>query len=148
MIYRLRYFENNFQILSSLGWILIFVGIVTVFTGPIPGGILFSGFGGLLVWLQLRGKRITVDTQSKTIKAGGKTIKLKKPTALVMREVNMSQTVNSIVNSANVKMHFYKACLLDEQKEHWISCNRKETRDLANLKRIAEELNIPFQQNY
>ncbi|WP_420316267.1 hypothetical protein [Ekhidna sp.] len=148
MIYRLRHFENNHQIVSSLGWILVIVGIVVLFIGPIPGAIIFILIGAFLIWLQLRGKRITVDTEAKTVKAGGKTQKLSNPSLVFMKEIRMSQNINSRVNSANVKTYFYMAYIQDDTERILISCNRNDQRDLDKLKKIAGDLNIPFQLEY
>ncbi|MEO9871932.1 hypothetical protein [Ekhidna sp.] len=148
MIYRLRHFENNMQIVSSLGWIFIIIGVVVLFVGPIPGAIFFITIGSFLVWFQLRGKRITVDTGNKLVKSGKDIIQLVEPSIVFMNEVRVSQTVNSRGSSTNVKMYFYKAYIQDGDNRALISCNRNDQRDMEAIKKIAEDLNVPFQQNY
>lgn len=148
MIYKLRHFENNFQIISSLGWGLIVLGIISFFVGPLPVSIIAIVIGALLVLLQLRGKRITVDTEKKSVIAGNETIKLINPTMVFMNEVKMSQTVSSRGSTTNVKMYFYKAFIHDGEYTIMISCNRSESRDLEKLEQIAKDLNVPFQKNF
>ncbi|WP_436515459.1 hypothetical protein [Ekhidna sp. To15] len=148
MIYRLRHFENNMQIVSSLGWIMVIVGVITLFVGPIPGGLIFILLGAGLIWLQLRGKRIMVDTTSRTVKSGREITSIDNPSQVFMKEVRVSQTVNSRGSSANVKMYFYKAYIQDGDNNILISCNRNDQRDMEALKRIANDLKIPFEKNY
>ena len=148
MIYRLRNFENNYQILASLGWIFIIIGCVTLFTGPIPGGIILILIGAFFIWFQLRGKRIKVNTKELNVKSGRELIKLQNPEMVYINEVRMGQRVNSRVNSASVKMHFYKGYIKDGEKIILISSNRKETRDWDKLKAIASDLGVEFIRNY
>ncbi|MEP1032901.1 hypothetical protein [Ekhidna sp.] len=148
MTYRLRHFENNMQIVSSLGWILVIVGIITLFSGPIPAAAILMVFGAGLIWCQLRGKSITVDTKEKIIKSGNDIKAIKSPTMVYINEVQVSQNVNSRVQSANVKMYFYKAYIQDGEESHLISCNRNDTRDMEALENIAKDLQIPFEMNY
>ncbi|MEP2951572.1 MAG: hypothetical protein ABJO91_16265 [Ekhidna sp.] len=136
------------QIVSSLGWIFIIIGVVVLFVGPIPGAIFFITIGSFLVWFQLRGKRITVDTGNKLVKSGKDIIQLVEPSIVFMNEVRVSQTVNSRGSSTNVKMYFYKAYIQDGDNRALISCNRNDQRDMEAIKKIAEDLNVPFQQNY
>ena len=148
MVYELRHFENNFQIVASLGWGLVIIGIVILFTGPIPAGFLFIIIGAILIWIQLRGKRIYVNTKTKIVKSQGETFKISDPLMIFMREIRVSQNVNSRVSTTNVKMYFYKGYLQDGESKILISCNRNEKRDMEKLKQIASDLNIPFQLNY
>ncbi len=148
MKYQLRHFENNFQIVSSLGWVMIIVGIITLFIGPIPGAVVLILLGTLLIWIQIRGKRITVDTSARVIKSGGELVSINNPSSLFLKEVKVSQTVNSRVNSSNVKMYFYKAYIQDGEESHLISCNGDDKRDMESLKKIANDLQIPFEKNY
>lgn len=148
MIYRLRHFENNMQIVSSLGWILVIIGIITLFAGPIPAAVILILLGALLIWLQLRGKRITVDTEARVVKSGSEVISIKNPSQVFINEVRMSQTVNSRGSSTNVKMYFYKAYIQDGDNSILISCNRNDERDMEALKKIAKDLQIPFEKNY
>lgn len=105
-------------------------------------------FGTSMIWLQLRGKRIAVDTDQKIIKSAGKTHKIENPEKIILNEVKMSQTVNARVNSTNVKMYFYKAYLLDGDEKILLSSNRKEDRDIAKLKAIADDLCVELVKNY
>lgn len=148
MEYQLRHFENNFQIVSSLGWVFVIVGIIVLFVGPIPGAVILMSIGAFLIYIQLRGKRIKVDTDAKTVVSQGETTQLSTPSMLFIKEVRVSQNINSRVNSTNVKMYFYKAFIQDGDNFILISCNRNDNRDLDALKNIAKDLNIPFQQNY
>ncbi|WP_421764544.1 hypothetical protein [Ekhidna sp.] len=148
MIYRLRHFENNLQIVASLGWILVIVGVIALFVGPVPGAIILILLGAGLIWLQLRGKRIIVDTKNKLVKSGKSIHQLKNPTMVFINEVKLSQTVNSRVSSSHVKMYFYKAYIQDGENCILISCNRNDQRDMKTLKQIASDLRVPFEQNY
>ena len=148
MKYKLRHFENNLQIVSSLGWILIIIGIIIFFTGPIPAGALSLLIGFLLVWFQYRGKTITVDTEAKNVKSGGNSIEISNPSMVYMNEVKVSQNVNSRGSSANVKMYFYKAYIQDGENSILISCNRNDQRDIKAIAAIANDLGVPFKQNY
>lgn len=148
MKYHLRHFENNMQIVSSLGWVLIIVGLITLFVGPIPGAVILILLGVLLVWLQLRGKRITVDTSAKVVKSGGEIARINNPSLVFMKEVKISQRVNSRGSSTNVKMYFYKGYIQDGEESHLISCNRNDKRDMEALKQIAQDLSVPFEKNY
>lgn len=148
MKYKLRHFENNWQALSSLGYVFIIIGIVNFFISPWPVAVVFLFLGIFCVWFQLRGKRILVDTDSKTVKSGGEVIQLKNPTSLYMNEVRVSQQVSSRGSSTNVKTYHYKAFIEDGDQNILISCNGNDSRDMQALRRIAEELGVPFHKNY
>ncbi|NQZ76280.1 MAG: hypothetical protein HRT61_09230 [Ekhidna sp.] len=148
MEYRLRHFENNWQIISSLGYLLIVLGIVNFFISPWAVGVVFLALGIFCVWFQLRGKRITVDTKDKTVKRGRDVIQLSNPTAIIMKEVRLSQNVNSRASTTTVKSYFYKAFIQDGDKSILISCNGNDKRDVETLNRIAEDLSIPFIRKY
>lgn len=148
MKYKLRHFENNYQIVSSLGWTLVILGAIFCFVGPFPIGLFFFGVGLLLIWFQLRGKRILVDTENKTVKGLGKEITLKNPQRIYLKEVRMRQNINSRTSSSSVKLYFYKAYIQDGNESILISCNRKASRDLDSLKQIATDLSVPFEQHY
>jgi len=148
MVYKLRNFENNYQVLASLGWFFVVMSVVLLFTKKVPTLILFATPGVLLILLQLRGKRVTVDTQNKTIKKGLKTIALNAPNRLFVNKVNLTQRVNSRASSTQAQHLFYKAFLQDGDEKIQISSNRKEERDMKTLKGIADELGIEFVLNY
>ncbi len=148
MKYQLRHFENNLQMMASVGWIFSIIGIIVFFTGPIPVAAFFLLIGILMIWLQLRGKRITIDTENRFVKSGRTSVKIVNPSMVFINEVRVSQNVNSRVNSANVKMYFYKAFIQDGENKILISCNRNENRDIEAIKKISEDLGIPFQKNY
>ncbi|WP_462251699.1 hypothetical protein [Ekhidna sp.] len=148
MKFQLRHFENNNQIVSSLGWIFIIIGVITLFVGPFPGAIIFIVVGAALVWIQLRGKRIGVDTDAKLVTSGKETFDISNASLVYMNEVRVSQNVNSRGSSANVKMYFYKAFIQNGDENVLISCNRSEKRDMEAIKKIAEALQVPFQKNY
>ena len=134
--------------LNSMGWIFIIISLISVIVKGQPGILIIGLFGAGMIWLQLRGKRITVDTTKKVIKSGGKTHAIKSPHRIFMKEVKMSQTVNARVNSTNVRMYFYKAYLHDGKETILLSSNRKEDRDLEKLQAIALDLNIPLEKTY
>ncbi len=148
MTYQLRNFENNMQMLASIGWIFAIIGVVTCFVGPIPAAIFLLLFGFLLIWIQLRGKRITVDTNEKFVKSEGEKIGLSSPSMVYMNEVRVSQNVNSRGSTANVKMYFYKAYIQDGEQNILISCNRSDKRDMEVIQKIAKDLQVPFRKNY
>ena len=148
MKYQLRNFQNNFQILNSVGWIFVIVSIVFIVVKQNLGYLIFGVFGAAMIWLQLKGKIVSVDTSKKIIKSGGKTHQILSPVQLYMNEVKVSQNVNSRAQTANIKTFFYKAYLQDGNESILLSSNRKETRDLERLKAIAKDLNIEFSQNY
>ena len=148
MEYKLRHFENNNQMVASFGWIFVIVGIIALFFGSIPGAIILMVIGAFLAWLQLQGKRITVDTDAKVVKAGGDTIDISNASLVFMNEVLVSQNVNSRGSSANVKMCFYKAFIQLEDDNVLISCNRSEDRDMEAIKKIANDLQVSFQKKY
>ncbi len=148
MKYHLRNFENNFQIVSSLGWILIFVSLIFIVTKGMFGFLLFLLIGVLLVWWQLRGGRIIVDTQAKTIKSGKLLHQMKQPDRIFMNKQRFSQNVNSRVNTMNVHLHFYKAYLEDGDDKILLSSNKKEERDWKKLEQISKDLDIPLVRNY
>ena len=148
MKYQLRNFENNFQMVSSLGWIFILVSIIFIVTKGMIGFLLFTAVGVLLVWWQQRGGRISVDTAAKTIKNGSLAHSIKQPTKVFMNKQRYSQNVNSRVSSTNVKSYFYKAYLEDGEEKVLLSSNKSEERDLQKLQAIAMDLNIPFERNY
>ena len=102
MKYQLRNFENNFQMVSSLGWIFILVSIIFIVTKGMIGFLLFTAVGVLLVWWQQRGGRISVDTAAKTIKNGSSVHSITQPTKVFMNKQRYSQNVNSRVSSTNV----------------------------------------------
>lgn len=148
MVYHLRHFENNYQIVASLGWVLAIGGVIALFVTPIPVGMYLLALGFLLIWWQLRGKRIAVDTSNKTIKAAGEVHPIHHPTSVFVNEVAVSQVVNSRGSSTTVKSYFYKGYLQDGEESRLISCNRSEQRDIQQLKQIADDLRVPFQKNY
>ncbi len=148
MKFSLRHFENNFQIAASVGWIFVIIGIITIVAGPIPVALIFIVVGTNLIILQLRGKRIVVDTDAKTVKSGKETFDVSNTSLIFMNEVGVSQRVNSRASSANVKMYFYKAYIQSGDEKILISCNRSEKRDLESIQKIAEALQVPFQKNY
>jgi len=104
--------------------------------------------GGILILLQLRGKRITVDTDKKIIKSFLSKVAIEHLTEVIVKKIKVNQRVNSRVSSSNVSMYFYKAYLKDGEQKHLISSNRKEKRDLEKLQAIANDLNIDFTKNY
>lgn len=149
MKFALRHFENNFQIISTLGWVFIIIGFITTFLElPLPGSLILIAIGAGLVWVQLRGKRIIVDTDAKTVKAGKETFDISNASSVFMNEVGVSQRVNSRVSSANVKMYFYKAFIQNGDEKVLISCNRNDKRDMESIQKIAEALQVPFTKNY
>ena len=148
MKYRLRHFEDRLQIISSLGIVFVVLGIINLFIGPIPLALFFLVAGVVLVWLQNRGRRITVDTQNKTVKAGGKITSVSNPVSVYLNESRVSQNVNSRVSSAKVKMYFYKGYIQDGENRILISCNRNDERDLEAMKSIAKDLGVPFEKTY
>lgn len=132
--------------LNSMGWIFIIISLIFMIVKGKPAFLIVALFGVGLIWLQLRGKRIIVDTGERIIKAGGKTHKIKNPKKIYLKEVKMSQTVNARVSSSNVKTYFYKAYLLDGEDKILLSSNRKEERDMAKLKAIADELRVELEK--
>ncbi|MEM6737587.1 MAG: hypothetical protein AAF620_16110 [Bacteroidota bacterium] len=148
MTYTLRNFDNDFQIVNSLGWVLIVVSLVFLIIKGMPGYLIFAGIGAVLIWWQIRGKRIKVDTSEKTVKSGSKTYNIIEPIQIYMNKVMMSQNVNSRVSSSNIKAYFYKAYLLDRGAKILLSSNRKEDRDLEKLVSITQEFGITFIKNY
>lgn len=88
-----------------------------------------------------------VDTENRMIRKGRKTINIKHPTELFLKEVSVSQNVNSQVSTATIKMRFYKAYLVDGDEKILISCNRSADRDLQKLKAIANDLSLEFANN-
>ena len=148
MKYRLRNFENNFQIINSLGWVFVILSVILIFVKQSPGFLIFGLLGGLLIWIQLRGKRIVVDTIAKTVKSSNKTHNIQNPIEVYINEVKVSQTVNSRSQSSNVRIFFYKAYILDGKNRILLSSNRNEQRDLAKLGAIAKELGVELVKNY
>lgn len=144
MKYRLRHFENNFQIVASTGWIIVLLSVVFLFLKQQPGFLILTIIGLAMILGQSRGKRIIIDTEKRTIRKGLKTIDIKHPSELLMKEVRVSQNVNSRVSTTTVKMRFYKAYLVDGDEKVLISCNRSADRDLQKLKAIANDLGIEF----
>lgn len=148
MKYTLRNYENNFQIVASLGWLLVIMSVALLFIKGQPAVLVLGAVGGLLIWWQLRGKRVTVDTGSKTIKAGLKTIALNGPRQVLLKKIKVSQNLNSRGSTANVKSEFYVAFILDGDDRHQISSNRKPERDMDKLKQIADDLKVELVVNY
>ena len=134
--------------LNSVGWIFIVISLIFLVVKQAPGVLIVTALGAGMIWLQLRGKRINVDTAQKTIKSGSKTHAITSPTQIFINEVRVSQNVNSRVQSSNVKMYFYKAYLQDEDEKILLSSNRKEERDLSKLKSIADDLRVELVKNY
>lgn len=134
--------------LNSMGWILIILSLIFLFVKQAPDVLIVTVFGAGIIWLQLRGKRISLNTTQRTVRSEGKMHKIKKPERIFMNKVVLSQTVNARVNSTNVRMYFYKAYLLDGEEKILISSNRKEERDMAKLKAIADELRVELVKNY
>lgn len=135
---------------ASVGWIFVILGIITVFVDSLAltGSVIMIVIGAFLIWIQLRGKRITVDTNTKEVISGKEKTPITNPSLVYMNEVRVSQNVNSRGSSANVKMYFYKAYIQDGDNAILISCNRDDQRDMDNIKKIAEDLKVPFQQNF
>jgi len=148
MKYSLRNFENNLQMLNSTGWVLVIVSLILIATQQMPGFLIFTLIGAGMIWLQLRGKRIYVDTSAKTIKSAGKIRDIKNPSQVFMNEVKLSQRVNSRAQSTNVNMYYYKAYLQDGEEKVLLSSNRKESRDMEKLTAIAKDLGVEFHQNF
>lgn len=150
MKYQLRHFENNMQMVASVGWIFVILGIIMVFVDSLAltGSIILIVIGAFLIWIQLRGKRITVDTNAKEVISGKEKTPIIHPSLVYMNEVRVSQNVNSRGSSANVKMYFYKAYIQDGENAILVSCNRNDQRDMNALKKIATDLQVPFQLNY
>ena len=148
MKYRLRNFENNFQIINSLGWVFVILSVILIFVKQSPGFLIFGLLGGMLIWIQLRGKRIVVDTIAKTVKSSNKTHNIQNPIEVYVTEAKVSQTVNSRSQSSNVRTFFYKAYLLNAEDRILLSSNRNEQRDLAKLDAIAKELGVELVKNY
>ena len=144
MTYKLRNFENNFQAVSSLGWIIVAMSLLLFFIKGMPGFLIFTMIGGLLIWWQLRGKRVIIDVSKRTIKKGLKTISIESPLQIIFKETSISQRVNSRVSSTTVQNYFYKAFLEMGEQKILISSNRKESRDFEKLKLIASDLGIDF----
>lgn len=148
MKYRLRNFENNLQILNSAGWVLVVVSLIGVFAKQQPGILLMTLIGAGLIWLQLRGRRIVVDTANKTVLSDGLTHSIKSADKLYINEVKVRQRVNSRAQSANISTYFYKAYMMIGEEKILISSNRKEGRDMKKLQAIAKDLNIALIKNY
>ena len=148
MKHRLRHFENNFQMVASLGWIIALLSLVFLVIERMPGFLLLTLIGAIMILWQSRGKRIVVDTDKRIIKRFFKTSSIKNPSQVFIIRVRVSQNVNSRVSTTNVKTNFYKGYLMDGKDEIEISSNRKEMRDMDKLKAIASELGVPFTQNY
>lgn len=130
---------------SSVGWLLIIMSVIFVFLKPAPGVLFFAVLGAGMVWLQLRGKRIHVDTATKTVNRGRHTHKIQDPVVIFINKVKVAQTVNARSQSTNVKTFFYKAYLLDGEAKVLLSSNRKVERDLKKLKDIAADLKVELQ---
>ena len=148
MKYSLRNFDNNFQIINSTGWIFVLLSLALLIIKGAPGFLLIGLSGAGLIWFQLRGKRVSVDTSEKIVKSGGKIIQLTAPVKMYMNEVKVSQRVNARVNSADFKSYFYKAYLQQGDEKILLSSNRKPGRDMEKLKQIAQDLSIDFQVNF
>ena len=148
MKYRLRNFENNFQMLNSMGWIFIGVSLVFLMIKQNPAMLIVTVFGAGMIWLQLKGKRIHVDTDAKTVKSDEGVHTIQHPTQIFMNEVTLAQRVNSRVNSANVRTRFYKAYLQDGEEKILLSSNRREERDWKKLEAIATDLKIDLVKHY
>ncbi len=148
MKYQLRNFENNLQTVSSIGWVFIILSLIMLVAKQQPGYLIVTIFGTILVLLQLRGKRIAVDTEEKTITSSGNTHIIKSPNQIFINRVKVSQNVNSRAQSANVKTYFYKGFLQDGDEKVLLSSNRSEDRDMAKLKAIADEFRIELVKNY
>lgn len=134
--------------ISSLGIVFAVLGIINLFIGPFPMAIGFLILGVLLIWLQNRGRRITVNTNNKTVRVGGKISEITNPTGVYINEVKVSQNVYSRVSSANVRMYFYKGYIQDGENRILISCNRNDERDLEAMRAIAKDLGVPFEKTY
>lgn len=148
MNYTLRNFDNNYQAVSSLGWVISLLSLILFFVAELDGFLLFIPLGILMILWQLRGKRVHLNTESKTIRKGTQTIQLKEPTRISINQVKMSQRVNSRVSSTQARQTFYKAYLQDGDENHVISSNRKEERDMEKLKAIAKDLGVELTINY
>ncbi|MEM7549510.1 MAG: hypothetical protein AAF363_07545 [Bacteroidota bacterium] len=148
MTYKLRVFNNNFQIINSLGWVLIIMSLIFLLIKGMPGVLIFAVVGGALIWLQLHGKRTIVDTSEKIVKSGSKVHRVTNPSLIFMNEVRVAQNVNSRVSTTSVQSYFYKAYLHEGEEKILLSSNRKEDRDLETLKSISKDLGIPFVKNY
>lgn len=148
MKYRLRNFENNLQILNSVGWVLVVVSLIVLVAKQQPGILLMTLIGAGLIWLQLRGKRIVVNTANKTVLSDGKIHSIEGVDKLYMNEVKVRQRVNSRAQSANISTYFYKAYIMVGEEKILISSNRKENRDMKKLEAIAKNLNITLIKNY
>ena len=148
MKYQLRNFENNLQMVSSLGWIFIIISLIFLAIRQNPALLLVTVFGVAMVWIQMRGKRIAVDTKAKTIRSAGKTYQIRNPAQLFINEVRVRQNVNSRAQSANIKTYFYKAYLMDGGEKILLSSNRNDTRDMEALQSIANDLGVELVKNY
>ena len=118
MTYSLRNFQNNLQTISSLGWVLVVISIVFTFMKG-PGALVIGAVGGILIVWQQRGKRIKVDTKSKTIRKGMKSVIISNPQKIFINRVNISQSVNSRVSTTNVKSYFYTDFYLSKDAK-WV----------------------------
>jgi len=112
------------------------------------GFILFGIVGLAMIWLQLKGKRVQVDTETRIIHFSGEKYKMDTPEKIFMNRIRISQNVNSRAQSTNVKTYFYKAYLQDGDEKILLSSNKAEGRDLEKLKAIARDLGIDFTLNY
>ena len=112
------------------------------------GFLMLALLGAGMIWAQLRGKRVKVDTENRTVRSSGKVYALRNPEKIFMNKIRVSQNVNSRAQSANVKTYFYLAYLQDGDEKILLSSNRKEERDLDALKSIASDLDVDFVLNY
>ena len=148
MQYTLRNFSNSFQIVNSTGWIFILLSIILIVIKGSFGFLMLALLGAGMIWAQLRGKRVKVDTENRTVRSSGKVYALRNPEKIFMNKIRVSQNVNSRAQSANVKTYFYLAYLQDGDEKILLSSNRKEERDLDALKSIASDLDVDFVLNY
>jgi hypothetical protein len=145
MNYRLRVFTNRLQSVSSIGWVFVIIAIVTFFNKGInPVSLTILPIGIFSILFQLRGRRVVIDTTGKKIIRGYRKENLDGIEKIVFIKSSFNQTISSRVSTSSLSESFYQALLYRQGEKQLISSNRTAQRDLEKLKKIAEELRIPF----